>query len=65
MKLKNIESADAAPVGAEVAALQPVAAGGGGKVATMIAFFASLAAAAMVSAIVAMMYVNWELIANA
>ena len=38
---------------------------GAGKVATLIAVLASLAAAAMVGAVAAMMYVNWELIANA
>ncbi len=36
-----------------------------GGVATLIAVLASLAAAAMVGAVAAMMYVNWELIANA
>ena len=36
-----------------------------GGIATLIAVLASLAAAAMVGAVAAMMYVNWELIANA
>ena len=36
-----------------------------GGVATLIAVLASLAAAAMVGAVAAMMYVNWQLIANA
>ena len=37
----------------------------GGKTAALIAFLASLAAAAMVGAVAAMMYLNWELIAEA
>ena len=41
------------------------ASSGGNKTAALIAFLASLAAAAMVGAVAAMMYVNWELIAEA
>ncbi len=37
----------------------------GVSTAALIAFLASLAAAAMVGAVAAMMYVNWELIAEA
>ena len=43
---------------------QPASAGGG-KTAALIALLASLAAVAMVGAVAAMMYVNWELIAEA
>ena len=45
---------------------EPVQSGpsGAAKAATAIAFLASLAAAAMVGAVAAMMYVNWELLAN-
>ncbi len=37
----------------------------GGRVATVAAFIASLAAAALIGAMAAMMYVNWNLIAEA
>ena len=43
---------------------QPVSSGVN-KTAALIAFLASLVAAAMVGAVAAMMYVNWELIAEA
>ena len=79
MKLKkpdageNDESTTVATTGSAVIAdrfkldMEPVAQGPAGvnKTAALIAFLASLAAAAMVGAVAAMMYVNWELIANA
>ena len=45
--------------------VQPGRPTGINKTAALIAFLASLAAAAMVGAVAAMMYVNWELIAEA
>ncbi len=80
MKLKKAESAEteetpAAPTGGAVIAdrfkldVDPNAGKSGpagvNKTAALIAFLASLAAAAMVGAVAAMMYVNWELIAEA
>jgi len=79
MKLKrsdaseNDELATAPTTGTAIIAdrfkldMEPAAAGPAGvnKTAALIAFLASLAAAAMVGAVAAMMYVNWELIANA
>ena len=79
MKLKKPESAEneeptaPAPTGGAVIAdrfkldAEPVQNGPAGvnRTAALIAFLASLAAAAMVGAVAAMMYVNWELIANA
>ena len=69
MKLKKVEATEmdessAAAFPAVDAALAPAPKRSGG-VATLIAVLASLAAAAMVGAVAAMMYVNWELIANA
>jgi hypothetical protein len=73
MKLKKVEATEmdessAAAFPAVDAALAMGAAPApkrSGGVATLIAVLASLAAAAMVGAVAAMMYVNWELIANA
>ena len=71
MKLKKLETSPiAAPEGAGMddVALAPVAAAPvstAGRVATLAAFFAAIAAAVLVGAAAAMMYINWGLIANA
>ena len=72
MKLKKVEatemdesSAAAFPAVDAALAMGAAPAKRSGGVATLIAVLASLAAAAMVGAVAAMMYVNWELIANA
>lgn len=79
MKLKKSDAGEidgsttAATTGSAIIAdrfkldMEPVDKGpqGVNKIAALIAFLASLAAAAMVGAVAAMMYVNWELIANA
>jgi hypothetical protein len=73
MKLKKVESTETDESGAAAIADRfkldavPVQTGPAGvnKTAALIAFLASLAAAAMVGAVAAMMYLNWELIAEA
>ena len=73
MKLKKIESTEMDESGATAIGdpfkldAAPVQSGPAGvnRTAALIAFLASLAAAAMVGAVAAMMYVNWELIAEA
>ena len=73
MKLKKVESTETDESGATVIADRfkldavPAQTGPAGvnRTAAIIAFLASLAAAAMVGAVAAMMYVNWELIAEA
>ena len=76
MKLKKVEATEMDESSTGTAAAFPAvdaalamgtapAAKSSGGVATLIAVLASLAAAAMVGAVAAMMYVNWELIANA
>ena len=69
MKLKKVEATEmdesSAAVDAALAMGAAPAPKRSGGVATLIAVLASLAAAAMVGAVAAMMYVNWELIANA
>ena len=72
MKLKKVEatemdesSAAAFPAVDAALAMGAAPAKRSGGVATLIAVLASLAAAAMVGAVAAMMCVNWELIANA
>jgi len=75
MKLKKVEATEmdesstgttaAFPAVDAALAMGAAPAKKSGGVATLIAVLASLAAAAMVGAVAAMMYVNWELIANA
>ena len=69
MKLKKSDATEMDalnPVEPAAFDMEPTAAPkSSGGVATLIAVLASLAAAAMVGAVAAMMYVNWELIANA
>ena len=70
MKLKKLETNETGATDTiENMTLDPVVAQSGStgvnKTAALIAFLASLAAAAMVGAVAAMMYVNWELIAEA
>ena len=70
MKLKKLETNENGVTDTtENVMLDPMVAQSGStgvnKTAALIAFLASLAAAAMVGAVAAMMYVNWELIAEA
>ena len=70
MKLKKLETNETGTSDTvEDLTFNPVVAQSGSagvnKTAALIAFLASLAAAAMVGAVAAMMYVNWELIAEA
>ncbi len=70
MKLKKLETNETGATDAiEDLTFNPGLAQSGpagvNKTAALIAFLASLAAAAMVGAVAAMMYVNWELIAEA
>lgn len=70
MKLKKLETNETGVTDTtENVMLDPMVAQSGStgvnKTAALIAFLASLAAAAMVGAVAAMMYVNWELIAEA
>ena len=69
MKLKKLETNESgASDTVENLTFDPIPAqpgpAGVNKTAALIAFLASLAAAAMVGAVAAMMYVNWELIAE-
>lgn len=69
MKLKKAETPDMGEVadmgGAPFVADMAPAAPATGKVGTLLAFLASLVALALVGAVAAMMYLNWELIAQA
>ena len=71
MKLKKLETNETGATDAiedltfNPGLAQSGSATGVNKTAALIAFLASLAAAAMVGAVAAMMYVNWELIAEA